>query len=292
MTDHFIPVTYYPVETQKVRTLNAERIKGTALQPFFDDRIELAQDVLPALQKPLRIEDALQPTPKELNRLLEPGYLPGESGYCAFPDGTGYAASLTRFPGCTPAMFRWWFWWHSFAAERYSLWFPWNHVSIRRDDGWKETAPGLTDEQRYIGSTHHITEYIGPHRLDIDIIFVDPSELGFATGRFAAAGIAGHACGEVYLQNPRLHIGTMVHLIRETDDGFELRSRYWLAHKVKLSVLGHGLDLDRVAGVLGIKKLLSGPGLAYEQLVHDQIEFTHLARILPAVYAEFGPSGR
>jgi hypothetical protein len=45
-------------------------------------------------------------------------------------------------------MFRWWFWWHSFESERYSLWYPWNHVSIWRSDRNTETQPGLTDEQR------------------------------------------------------------------------------------------------------------------------------------------------
>jgi len=40
------------------------------------------------------------------------------------------------------------------------------------------------------------------------------------------------------------------------------------------------------------KKILKsdGTGLqaAYEQVMHDQIEFTHLASILPELYAEFG----
>jgi len=40
------------------------------------------------------------------------------------------------------------------------------------------------------------------------------------------------------------------------------------------------------------KKLLksdsSGIQTAYEQVMHDQIEFTHLASFLPELYAEFG----
>ena len=40
------------------------------------------------------------------------------------------------------------------------------------------------------------------------------------------------------------------------------------------------------------KKLLdsngSGMQMAYEQVMHDQIEFTHLASILPELFNEFG----
>jgi 2,4-diacetylphloroglucinol hydrolase len=62
--------------------------------------------------------------------------------------------------------------------------------------------PGLTDEERFIGTTHHVEEYIGPELLPISISFVDPSELGFDTSRFAAAGIVAHACGRVRLRTP------------------------------------------------------------------------------------------
>lgn len=86
-------------------------------------------------------------------------------------------------------MFRWWFWWHSFEPERYSLWHPWCHADIWRTDPETETAPNLTDEQRYVGSTHHINEYIGQDPLDIEITFIDPARWGFDADGFAVAGI-------------------------------------------------------------------------------------------------------
>ena len=107
--------------------------------------------------------------------------------------------------------------------------------------------------------------------------------------RFAQANIVSHACGEVWLQTPRIRIGTMIHLARKIDDGFELRSRYWLADavKVKLPLVGYELSLDRVAQTFGLKSRLAGLSVGYEQLLHDQIEFTNLASFLPDIYRQF-----
>jgi 2,4-diacetylphloroglucinol hydrolase len=33
---------------------------------------------------------------------------------------------------------------------------------------------------------------------------------------------------------------------------------------------------------------MAGERVAYEQLLHDQIEFTHLATFLPELWSEFG----
>lgn len=174
-------------------------------------------------------------------------------------------------------------------AARYTLWFPWNHVSALAQNRDVLTAPGLTDEQRYIGNTHHVDEYIGGDLQKIAIRFVDPGELGIDTAALPAAGIHGIACGHVYLRRPWLHSATMVHLIRDTEEGFELRSRYRLGDRISIGLGNRTLDLDRITATLGLKSRLADERLAYEQLLHDQIEFTHLAGILPGLFAEFGP---
>ncbi|SDJ39441.1 hypothetical protein SAMN05444157_3159 [Frankineae bacterium MT45] len=284
-----IPVTYFPVPTQRAYRANRQRIQGKPYAHYFDGDLYLREEVLPALQAPMETSHAITTSATDLNSLLEPGYHEVETGYCELPDGGAYVASLTRFPGSTAAMFRWWMWWHSFEPERYSLWYPWNHVSVRRDDPQTEHRAGLSDEERYIGSTHFVTEYIGPDRMDIEIRFIDPADWGFETDRFAAAGVQAHACADVYLQRPRLRAATMVHLIRETDDGVELRSRYWLGDRNTISILGREVGVDRPGTALGIKRRMAGARVGYEQLLHDQIEFTHLAGFLPRIYAEFGP---
>lgn len=287
-----IPVTYYPVPTQRVRARNEQRVRAMPYGHFFDDRMVLREEVLSVLTGPMDPARALGQTPAELNSLLEPGYHEVENGWCELPGGGAYIASLTHFPGATAEMFRWWFWWHSFESERYALWYPYNHVSVRRDDPDTATRPGLTDEQRYLGSTHRITEYIGPDRQDITITFRHPRELGFDAERLAAADVVAHACGEVRLQVPPVRAGTMVHLARATADGLELRSRYWLGDRTDLRLPGGAhLRLTRAGELTGITRRMIGARVAYEQFLHDQIEFTHLAGFLPRIYAEFGPAG-
>jgi hypothetical protein len=40
--------------------------------------------------------------------------------------------------------------------------------------------------------------------------------------------------------------------------------------------------------MLGVKRRMAGARVAYEQLLHDQIEFTHLSTFLADLHAEFG----
>lgn len=281
-------VTYYPPATQRLLAENAAQVKGTPYERFFDADLWLHDEVMPAIAAPMGPDDALAPDAAGLNTLLDPGYHAVENGYCALADGSGYVASLVRMPGCTGEMYRWWFWWHAVEPVRYTLWYPTNHIAANPVDRSVLTAPGLTDEQRYVGSTHLVDEYIGADLVEIAISFIDPADLGFDTTRFAEAGIVGHACARVSLRRPRLEAVTMVHLARRTADGIEQRSRYWIGHNPRLRALDRAIELDTAATRLGIKRRLAGERVAYEQLLHDQIEFTHLSTFLPAIHAAFG----
>jgi hypothetical protein len=108
------------------------------------------------------------------------------------------------------------------------------------------------------------------------------------TARFAEAGIVGHACARVRLRRPNLSACTMLHLMRRTEHGFELRSRYFIAHHTDLRLFGMTLSLEPMASKIGIKRHIAGARVAYEQLLHDQIEFTHLSTFLADIHREFG----
>jgi hypothetical protein len=284
-----MPVTYYPTGNQRQFAVNRERVRGKPYAKYFKGELWLHEDVLPAIRQAMPISEALDLTPDALNTLLEPGYHQVENGFCELADGTAYTASLVPFPGCTGEMFQWWFWWHSVEPARYTLWYPYSHISADPVDREVLTAPGLTHEQRYIGNTHRVTERIGSRLVRISIRFVDPVELGFDTSRFAAADIVGHACAEVSLLHPDLPLTTMVHLARRTERGIELRSRYWTGHQMRLN-LGRSLSLplDGLLSSLGLKRRLVGLPVAYDQLLHDQIEWTHLSSFLADIYREFG----
>jgi len=281
-----VPVTYFPVPTQHQFLRNQEGVRGKPYERFFNGDLRLSEDVLPAIRGPMVPSDALPFD--DVNALLEPGYQAVENGFCEMPDGSAYVASLVPFPGATGEMYQWWFWWHAVEPARYTLWYPHNHIAANPIDRSVLTAPGLTHEQRYVGTTHHVDEYIGHELVRIAIRFVDPAEFGLDTSRFAEAGIVGHACARVSLRDAPLDVVTMIHLARKTPDGIEQRSRYWIGHNVKLRLLGARLSVDRLGTALGTKRRMAGERVAYEQLLHDQIEFTHLASFLPDLWKEFG----
>ncbi|MGH3635181.1 MAG: DAPG hydrolase family protein [Mycobacterium sp.] len=283
-----IPVTYYPVKTQVQLARNRTRVQRKPYAHFFREDLVLDEAVLPGLKAPMNPAHALS-VGDGINRLLDPGYHHVETGYCVLHDGTVYVASLTKFPRASAEMFRWWFWWHSVEAERYTLWFPYNHVSAIAQNREVLVAPALQDWQRYIGNTHTISEYVGPDLSKLYIQFVDPSEFGIDTAALPAANVHAHACAHVFLQKPHIRVATMVHLVRDTDGGFEVRSRYWFADHLQLQLGGRSLDVTTPLRRTGIAQRLSGARAGYELLLHDQIEFTHLAGILPDLYAEFGP---
>lgn len=158
--DTSFPVSYFPVPTQRQFERNAELIRGKPYERYFSGDLRLRRDVLPALRHPMQPSDAL--APNDVNALLEPGYHAVEDGFCELPDGSAYVASRVPFPGATGEMYAWWFWWHSIEPARYTLWYPYNHIAARPVNREVLTTPGLRHEQRYIGNTHHVDEYIGP----------------------------------------------------------------------------------------------------------------------------------
>ncbi|HAQ9610314.1 TPA: hypothetical protein IYE61_002782, partial [Enterococcus faecium] len=263
-----------PTATQTLFAFNQERIAHKPYAKYFNGDLWLHDDVLPALQAPMAPKDMLSSAPNDLATLLTPGHHAVETGFGITESGTPYVTSLTHFPGCTPEMFTWWFWWHSVEPERYSLWYPYNHVAANPRDRAVLTAPGLTDAQRYIGNTHDVTEYLGPQKSELVIHFVEPEQLGFNKTQFDEQ-YAAHACAEI-------EGGVMLHLVRSTDDGFELRSRYIFDRSAPPAGTNQPETVDG--------RRAQAEAFAYELLIHDQTEFTHLSTFLAPIYEEFGTS--
>ena len=89
----------------------------------------------------------------QANDLLNPGYLPFESGYWDLADGKRLVAALTRMPGCRAKMVHWWFSWLG-GTEQYKLWHPRDHIF----SDWENRRDG-----NYIGASHLVHEYLaGP----------------------------------------------------------------------------------------------------------------------------------
>lgn len=154
---------------------------------------------------------------EEAGQLLEPGYLPIETGYYRLPNGQMHVAVLTRMPGCKGEMVDWWFGYLP-DSETYRMWYPESHLGLKWDS---QRRSG-----QYKGSSYIIEEKLGGEVLKLRIHFHDPYEFMDTSG-FEEAGFGVVIYANVYdfEKNPR---GRIIHVVRDLSYGCEMRSRFWL----------------------------------------------------------------
>ncbi|PKF74850.1 hypothetical protein CW752_07035 [Chryseobacterium sp. PMSZPI] len=179
------------------------------------------------------------------------------------PDGTGYVSSILEMKGVTPEMFDWWFTWHQLDPLRYKIWDHYVHYDVAV--GKKERETLLSDRipihEKNWEVTHLINEDIGMGAADINIKFVSPEEFGFDMSQFKEPNVGTAICAKGFIN--------MVHFVRRTKNGIELRSRFWLSK-----------ELNPTNNALR--------GLNY----HALEEYTNLEKILPMLYKEYGPKSK
>ena len=221
----------------------------------------------------------LLPPATEAAQMLEPGYGPVETGYTRATDRSIRVFCLTRMPRVSPQMWDWWFGWHGCEAQRYKLWHPKAHVAARWSDG-------LVDE-RYVGRTSLITEYIGSKLANAGIRFVAPSAIGLDEQRLAAQGEVA-ICARVCIPGTPVEGGWLLHQLRPVEGGSEMRSRMWLGGENATMGDNPGGMSRTVMRLLRPLTQLLLPDPA-ELLTHNAQEMAHLAGFLPELYAAFGP---
>jgi len=222
----------------------------------------------------------------EANQLLEPSYLPLETGFTRLANGQLFVAVLTKMPRVTSQMIDWWFGWHYMESQRYKLWHPRAHVSNRAERMIGDD-PGLSDREKYLHNPNYVTEYVGSELLDISIAFSEASDF-LDVARFEAAGVGTAVCGVVSLQSSPLVLGLLIHLIRETEDGCEMRSRFWLG-KLEVKGVPAARALSRIAGSRFVAKRAAPIAQGRDMLVHCAVEMNHLASFLPDLYVDYHP---
>jgi hypothetical protein len=171
---------------------------------------------------------------KEVNQLLKPGYLPFETGYERLSNGDMYIAVLTRMPHCEAKMIDWWFG-YAGDTEKYKLWHP-MHVVGDWDEHWR---PG-----HYIGASHLVHEYIGGDLVKLRITFFEPSKI-FDPSKFAEARVGAVICGDVGALEEDMQMGHLIHFVRDTDLGCEMRSRFWIFNgdeKIGAGLMQHCIE--------------------------------------------------
>lgn len=214
---------------------------------------------------------------KDRNDLLKPGYLASEIGYCKMPDGAGYVSNLLNMPGVTAEMFDWWFAWHPVEPLRYQIWDSEDHYGVQVSPEHRKQLldTSIPIRERNWGVTHYVKEEIGlpwyaklvgklvgKDPSNIVIPFVSPSNFGFDMNQFKSPNVETAICAALGENSG------MCHFIRKIDKGIELRTRFWFGPQMKTPLF--------------FLKALN---------LHAIKEFTHLAQILPKIYAEESGNG-
>jgi hypothetical protein len=209
----------------------------------------------------------------EISKMLDEGYLPMENGYTQFKDGSGYVAVNIQFPKATGEMLDWWFDWVGYDTMRYKIWYPGLHASALYEN-YEE--PDTFSISKFVlehpeGKTKHTIEAMrqGQDLQDLQITFVNPEQFGLDNAKLGVNQWA--ICGNV--KSGKYTVVQMVHFVRKTEDGVEMRSRFWV-----------GNELPWIARKIGVSKE-SLSDLAH----HCLTEYTQLASFIPEVYNTYGP---
>jgi hypothetical protein len=212
--------------------------------------------------------------------LSRPGYHKMETGWTKLDSGVVAVSCLTDMPGVTGQMWDWWFGWHSGESARYKLWYPDAHQYSAAGERRSEDRT-LTDRQRYVGNVSYVDEYVGGRLVPLAIRFFDPSRLGFDEPRPGETVIAARVGPSV----APVAFGWIVHQVRATGSGAEMRSRFFLNHLEHLDLPGTSVavppDGRAAQGEVDLEAL--GVGLLH----HCASEMNHLASFLPALHEEF-----
>jgi DAPG hydrolase PhiG domain len=233
------------------------------------------------------VQQALQQSPLPAGKLpgldkvallSEPGYADVENGYSIEADGSVQVVALTPMPGVAPYMWDWWFGWHGCMDSRYKLWHPQAHLSAAWADGDQTTVA-------YVGRTSMIQEYIGPNAEKANISFIPPAELGIDPKKNNDLNQVVFICARIGYTSLPVNFGWLVHQVRATESGAEMRSRFWLGGK-HIQFRGEGFFANFISKLL--QKVVRLPKKQLPNLlIHCAEEMQHLAAFLPQLYAEF-----
>lgn len=242
----------------------------TPFGAFFDPQMApLPRHVVTALEHGPQAEPVL-PGFDDVAALMDPGVQQTENGYGRLADGAIQVSVRTDMPGVTPPMWAWWFGWHGSDSRRYKLWHPRAHVSARWRDGGSEI--------RYVGRTSLVREYLGSTDTKAAIQFVEPSVLGLVVPDTELA-----VCARLGAADLPVDVGWLIHHIRPTGDGAQMRSRFWMGGRHVAVRRGFRIA-DRVVRPIAARQLPDPRDL----LVHCAQEMNHLAGFLPELYSRFG----
>ena len=194
-------------------------------------------------------------------------------GYGTAADGSGFVANETYMPGVTGEMLDWWFPWHSVGSDlRYKIWDPEDHYFARANDAAYVCDPNVPVNQKTWGVDHYIIEDVGSGPDFLKLCFKRPADFGYDESILGSELCQSIVCA-IGAGNCA---AAMTHKWYPFKDGVKLCSRFWI---------GFGVVDGKI-----ICTLPEGAKVPVEVsrglFAHNIKEFSNLAAILPAVYAE------
>ena len=189
------------------------------------------------------------------------------------PDASYLVAVRTPMPKVKADMVRWWFSDFLQTTEHYNWWHPKDHVWM----DWENKKPGENT-----GSSHLVHEYVGGELSKLRIQFVNSAEFfGYEVNDENTFVI----CARVGLLEEDINIAKMCHVVRNTADGAEMRTRFWLGHVAKRE--GNN-TISSIQGFIGntalVRLFVLDKQLAEDLKRHAQEEMKYLADLLPTLY--------
>lgn len=119
--DHYDP--------QKLPKLPPEKDKIWYSKFYYKGRSEID----PVMATAVAPDNPMDPTwailPGEFDRLMEPGHIPGDLGYCLLPNGAGYGATCCELPEVSLEMYKWYKKLRMVEQLSYQIWYPGSHLS-------------------------------------------------------------------------------------------------------------------------------------------------------------------
>jgi len=240
-----------------------------------------AKELMERIQEPMDAAKALDP--KDINQLIECESFEVEAGWCHKPDHTAYVAMLTKMPGVTLDMLRWWFAWHALEDVRYQIWYPPCHYGISVSEEQRKfiSDPDVPLKEKTREVTHFVVEDFYGRGRDVppfNIHFRNPSYMGFDESKIDDKKFAIFcACPTPGVDVPNSgFMSSFAHVARAVDGGVELRSRFFQGYTF--------IDRQPVIMTSAEKPVPpKAPGLMCR---HCAEEYANLAAILPEIYSE------
>ena len=188
-------------------------------------------------------------------------------------DASYLVAVRTPMPKVKADMLRWWFSDFLQTTEHYNWWHPKDHVWM----DWENKKPGENT-----GFSHLVHEYIGGELSKLRIQFVNSAEFfGYEVNDENTFVI----CARVGLLEEDINIAKMCHVVRNTADGAEMRTRFWLGHVARREGNNTISSIQGFIGNTALVRLFVLDKQSAEDLKrHAKEEMKYLADLLPSLY--------